>query len=453
MRFVTFIFASLAFFLSIAIGEQSSVRGQSPTQQLQAPKTPTVQLQTTMSQADRCRRLLQTSVIDFYLPHCVDEQFGGYHQELDSNGKFTGQEKFLTLQARQLWFFSTLAVENIQRDAALSAARAGYQFIRKYFYDAERGGYVSKVARDGTIIDTRKHAYLNAFVIYALVEYYRATNDPKVLEQALELFNDLEKHAHDDENLGYDEFFYGDWKPIKDPKEAGYVGAIGVKTYNTHLHLMEAFTSLFRVSKNELVRRRLEELIAINTKTVKHPDYPCNIDAWNPDWSMVTTSQNLRASFGHDVECVWLVLDAANAIGRGESELGSLKQWAIETCQYSVNHGYDTKHGGFFYSGPLGANADDLKKEWWPQSEAIVAMLTMEKLTGNSDYRRYFDETLDFIEQHHVAPGGSWWATLNADGSLGNNRSKTSMWQGAYHNGRSLIESEKRLRELAKAKP
>lgn len=406
----------------------------------------------TLDQASRCRKLLQSSVIDFYLPHCVDEDFGGYHQELDAEGNFTGKEKFLTLQARQLWFFSTLAVENIERKESLQAATSGYQFIQKHFYDSARGGYFSKVARDGKVIDSRKHAYLNAFVCYAMVEYYRATQDPNAIQSALQLFNDLEKHAHDNTNLGYHEFFYEDWTLINDPKEAGYVGAIGVKTYNTHLHLMEAFTSLYLVTKNELVAKRLRELITINTKTVKHPDYPCNVDAWNPDWTMVKTPQNLRASYGHDVECVWLVLDAANAIGFGEEELSELKTWAINTCRYSIDNGYDTSHHGFFYSGPLGAKADDLKKEWWPQSEAIVSMLTMEILTGDPNYRRLFNETLDFIEQHQIAPGGSWWATLNADGSLGNNRSKTSMWQGAYHTGRSLIESEKRLKRLAEMK-
>lgn len=397
---------------------------------------------TAATQAERCRALLEKSVIKFYMPACVDKEFGGYHQELAEDGSFRGDEKFLTLQTRQLWFFSTLAVSNIHRQEALNAAKSGYDFIQKHFRDAKLGGYYSKVSRQGDVIDSRKHAYLNSFAIYAFVEYYRATKQPEVLEQAMGLFQSLESHAHDAKHLGYEEFFTSDWNVIADPKESGYVGAIGVKTYNTHLHLMEAFTSLYLETKNTLVGERLAELIEINTKTVKHPNFACNIDAWHPNWSIVETPQNLRASYGHDVECAWLVLDAAKAMGRDPH---SLQDWAVSICEYSIKNGYDHKHGGFFYSGPLGKPSDDRKKEWWPQAEALVSMLTLYELTGDEKYKRLFDETFEFVEKHQVAPEGSWWATLKEDGSLGQNRTRTSMWQGAYHNGRSLLLCEQLL--------
>ena len=100
------------------------------------------------------------------------------------------------------------------------------------------------------------------------------------------------------------------------------------------------------------------------------------------------------------------------------------------------------------HTGPLGKPADDLKKEWWVQAEALVAMLELHRLTGNADYLSRFDETLAFIARHHVAPEGGWYATRNADGSpLRNNRN--SMWQGAYHGGRALIVSAKLLEEIA----
>lgn len=438
MKTITLLFTlSLLFPCKYLVGDDPK-----PSTEQQATEKQSAKTQATKTQADRCRSILESSIIDFYLPGCVDLEQGGYYQELDENGMFRPGEKFLTLQARQLWFFSTLSVANIRREASLKAAKQGYAFIQKYFRDPELGGYYSKVSREGKIIDGRKHAYLNAFVIYALVEYYRATKQPEVLQQAMDLFRTLEVRSHDAKHLGYEEFFTSDWKIISDPKESGYVGAIGVKTYNTHLHLMEAFTSLYRETQDPLVGARLTEMIEINTKTVKHPDYPCNIDAWYPNWTFVNTPQNLRASYGHDIECVWLVLDAVDALGRQPK---SVSDWAKSICNYAIEKGYDTKHHGFFYSGPLGESADDRKKEWWPQSEALVAMLTMEKLTGESRYRQLFDETLDFVEKHQVAPKGSWWATLQEDGSLGSNRSRTSMWQGAYHNGRAMLVCEKLL--------
>jgi mannobiose 2-epimerase len=178
------------------------------------------------------------------------------------------------------------------------------------------------------------------------------------------------------------------------------------------------------------------------------PLHHCNLDGWYPNWQRVESPQNLRASYGHDVECVWLVFDAADAVGASSR---TLRSWGEALAGYSLRHGYDTVNGGFFYTGPLGGAAEDRRKEWWVQAEALVSMLTLHKMTGGKEYYDAFKGTLDFIEAHQVAPGGSWWATLNTDGSTGPNRTKTSMWQGAYHNGRALLWSARLLEQLGHA--
>jgi mannobiose 2-epimerase len=118
-----------------------------------------------------------------------------------------------------------------------------------------------------------------------------------------------------------------------------------------------------------------------------------------------------------------------------------------------LKYGYDRKSGGFFYTGQLGKPADDTKKEWWVQAEALVAMIEMYRLTGKPEYYTAFSETLDFVEKHQVAKDGGWWATRAADGSAKGD-SRSSPWQGAYHNGRAMLLCAKHLEELAeKAKP
>ncbi|MBI4659622.1 MAG: AGE family epimerase/isomerase [Verrucomicrobia bacterium] len=194
-----------------------------------------------LGQARRCREILRESLVDFYLPACVDKTNGGYLESL-RDGQFTlTGEKFLTLQARQLWFFSTLAIEGIDRERAQAAARSGFGFLQSKMRDSQHGGYFSKDSDAGAPVDTRKHAYLNSFALYGLTAYYQATRDAAALAAAQQLFRLLDSKAHDDANGGYLEFFYADWRPVTDPKEPGYVGAIGTKTYNTHLHLLESF--------------------------------------------------------------------------------------------------------------------------------------------------------------------------------------------------------------------
>jgi mannobiose 2-epimerase len=397
-------------------------------------------------QARRCRHILDTSLVGFYLPAAVDKANGGYLESLRDGKLAPTGEKFLTLQARQLWFFSTLAREGIRRDAAREAARSGFEFLEKNMRDRRHGGYFAKVTDAGEPRDRRKHVYLNAFALYGLVAYHRATSEPQALSAARDLFRTLEEKAHDRRNGGYVEFFSDDWRPITDPRESNYVGVSGTKTYNTHLHVLEALTELYRAWPDPLVKERLDELLIINTGTVRHPDHPCNIDGWRPDWHMIETPANLRASYGHDVECAWLALDAVRALGRPAA---LYRGWAEALCGYALKFGYDRRHGGFFYTGPLGKPADDTRKEWWVEAEALVAMLEMYRLTGKAEYYAAFCGTLDFVEKHQVAREGGWWATRTADGSP-KGEQRSSPWQGAYHNGRAMMRCAELLEDLAR---
>src|SRR5205085_10964492 len=185
------------------------------------------------AQARRCRQILKTSIIDFYLPACVDRTNGGYLESLRNNQFAPTGEKFLTLQARQLWFFSTLAAAGIEKEAALAAARTGFEFIEGKFRDRSHGGYFAKVADDGRPTDRRKHVYLNAFALFGLTAYHRATGDAAALAAAQDLFGMLEAKAHDPARGGYAEFFDEDWRPITDAREPSFIGPPGTKTFNT----------------------------------------------------------------------------------------------------------------------------------------------------------------------------------------------------------------------------
>lgn len=399
-----------------------------------------------LDQAERCRKILQSSLIEFYLPACLDEKNGGYLESLRADKFAPTGEKFLTLQARQLWFFSTLAIEGYQKEAALRAARVGYTFLQEKMLDRSEGGYYSKVTDEGGPRDTRKHVYLNSFALYGLSAYYRASQEPAALDAAKRLFRVLEEKAYDRQHGGYVEFFHSDWRPVTELSESGYVGAIGHKTYNTHLHLLESFAELYRVWPNDLLARRLHELITINMNTVRQARVESNVDAHFRDWRVVNELRNLRASYGHDVECVWLTLDAARTLGYS---LDPFRNWAEALCRSSIEFGFDARNGGFFSSGPLGKPADDTKKIWWVEAEALVSMLDMFKLTGHPMYYDLFAQTLDFVERHQVAREGSWWATRAADGSATPDQQRTGPWQAGYHAGRAMILCAKSLTNLA----
>lgn len=420
-----------AFLFLLACGQANSADSDHPTRQ------------ESQQLANRCRKILRTSLIDFYLPACVDQKHGGY-LEAFQDGRFVATgEKFLTMQARQLWFFSTLVRADLEKEHSLQAARSGFRFLEDHLRDPEYGGYFSTVSDAGEPRDRRKHVYLNSFALFGLAAYYRATNDESALKAAQDLFRVLEEQAHDQTYGGYVEFFAEDWEPLTDPQVAGYVGVTGTKTYNTHLHVMEALTELHRVWPDRLVKQRLSELVQIMTTTVHHPQFACNLDGWRANWQSIETPANLRASYGHDVECVWLTFDAGRELGLPPD---LLKSWAKSLWSYTFQHGYDREHGGLYYTGPVGQAAEDRRKEWWVQAEALVSLLEMYRLTGEPQYWQAFYETLTFVEQHHVATDGGWWATRAADGSP-QSESRSSKWQGAYHSGRSMLWCAQLLEE------
>ena len=246
---------------------------------------------------------------------------------------------------------------------------------------------------------------------------------------------------------GYTEFFEEDWKPIADRSVQSFIGPGGTKTYNTHLHVLEAFAELYRIWPDALVRKRLEELLLVNTQSVRLPKYGCNVDGFTPQWMPIDTVQNQRASYGHDVEGVWLCMDAARTLGHSPR---LLRGWAEGLIGYNLEYGFDNTHGGFYYTGPLGQRADDNNKVWWVQAEAMVALLEMYRLTGQPQYYDAFNRTFQFVSKYQVAKNGSWWTTCHADGTPAG-PTRTSMWQGAYHNGRSMLLCSDLLDELAAA--
>ena len=416
------------------------------TDRLTAPSTPA----DCSALAQRCRALLTTNLLDFYLPAAVDAKDGGFFEVLKDGRFVPAADKFLTLQARQTWFFSTMSAEGIERERTLAAARHGFEFLQRAFLDRTNGGYFSKVTQAGQPLDSRKHAYLNSFALYALAAYHRASGDATALQAAQNLFGVMDARMHDAVHGGYHEFFHADWRPVNDPEESGYVGAIGTKTYNTHLHLMESFAELYRQWPDSVLRGRLAELLTINTCTVRVPQHNSNVDGWQPDWTMIATPANQRASYGHDLECAWLALDAAHTLGQPPV---LLRSWAESLCQTSLRFGYDTEHGGLFLSGPLGQPAEDRRKEWWVQAEALVGLLELHRMTGERSYFDRFTQTLDFIERYQVAREGGWWATRETDGSPHANTSRTSPWQGAYHNGRALLLCAKALEQMSRQAP
>ena len=316
------------------------------------------------------RRILTETICDFWYPATIDTEHGGYGCNVDHAGRWSGAtSRYLIGQARTLWFFSHLLRSGHGDARHRDAARHGFAFLRDRMWDPDHGGFYWQVdAADGTVAKPDKQICGQSFALYALAEYALATGDDAARALVGDLFGLIDAEAHDPEQPGYFEMLTQDWSRVPDwnymdrnPRH---------KTINTHLHLMEAFSTFYALTGDDLVRARLMELIHIQRDLVFRPEYDACSDSHLRDWTPVRRRWDSSVSYGHDLESIWLLADAREAIGEPVAP-------DLDTCRRifasSLRHGFDRKRGGFYFLGPYKRPALHRQKIWWVQAESLVA--------------------------------------------------------------------------------
>lgn len=380
------------------------------------------------------QRILVTNVVPFW-ERSVDRQQGGYRLNHDANGQWRGPaDKYLVTQARTLWYFSRLAREGL---VSGEGADIGYRFMRGHMWDHENGGFYWAVDYEGARpTKPGKHLYGQAFALFALCEYALTTGQPEAGELCRFLFEIIDRRAYDQGQLGYRESFAVDWSQPSE-HSVGHLGAPpDHKLFNTHLHLLEAITSFVQLNGDGLPRRRLDELIEVCGWCVVDEDTGGCRDEFLEDWSPLRGSEYDRASYGHDLENVALLLRAARLLGTVEEEL--LRR-CCKICEHTLTHGCDIDYGGFFASGPLGEPADRREKVYWVQAEALFGLLRMWQLTREPGYLESLRHTLEWVDGAQVdRAGGDWHGVIAPTGATSGN--KADQWKDPYHQTRALLE-------------
>jgi mannobiose 2-epimerase len=394
------------------------------------------------------RKILTENIVPFWYDKSLDRTNGGYTISFDIEGKLKEPvTKMIVTQARQVWLFSRLARAGYEPKKNLEAAEVGYRFLIDKMWDHKDGGFYWEVDATGNQkLKPNKHLYGQSFALYAMSEYALASGRKDVLTFTTKFFNLLEAKAHDATYGGYNESFAPDWTPLP-ASEQSYMGAPSeLKLMNTHLHLLEAVTTFYRASKMPLARARLLELINIESNAVVRKNLGACTDKYDRNWTVRLDNNYARVSYGHDIENVWLLIDACDAAGVANGPFLDLYKTLFE---YSLKYGYDEANGGFYYTGPFNGPADDRSKSWWVQAETIVSALRMYEHTKDPRYLAVFEKTFDFINTRMVDwKNGEWYETISAQGQP--QGSKGSIWKAGYHNGRSMIECIEILKRWAK---
>jgi mannobiose 2-epimerase len=367
----------------------------------------------------------------------IDEENGGYYGEADFYGKVDkSAAKGCILNSRILWTFSA-AYRILGDEAYMACARHARNYLETAFADKEYGGLYWLVNHAGKAQDTRKQFYNIAFGIYALSEYYQAAGDHSSLELAMALFDAMERYGFDPAAGGYIEARNREWGDICDFRLSDK-DLNCPKSMNTNLHVLEAYTNLVRASADERARNALEKLLHTTLEKIVSRNWHFEL-FFDTDWHSLCGD----VSYGHDIEGSWLLYEAALAAG-GESLVFAVKQTALAIAEASYAAAIDRDNGGLF-SGCNSAGSVHVKKEWWPQAEAVAGYYNAFELSGDQKYLDAANGIWSYIQSNFVDHAhGEWHNELNMDNTPDTNMPKAGFWKCPYHNARACFEIIKR---------
>ena len=406
------------------------------------------------------RSCLAEKMIPFWLERSIDQQFGGFITSFDTHGCFDGNGiKNIVTQSRMIWGFSYLLPYAKAEDRARmkAAAQQGVAFLMDHFYDTKHGGFYWQVQRDGSVMDAAKLTYGLGFAVYALSEYAKAYEDQTVLKVACETFDAIQKYTCDTRYGGYYENMDNDWSIACDENGGDR------KSLDIHMHLLEAFTTLAEITKEEIHRRRLKEVLDLIMDHMVNHEHGYGYSQFDTAFQLVPSKSIPRTwnaergsmpakalpehitSYGHNVELSWLANHAISVLGI-DSE--AYQPTLTKLLDHSLKHGYDYERGGVYRDGIGDEGVLVTDKEWWQNFEALVGFSNGYLLTGDNAYLGAFQGTWGFIQQYFLDPHLGESKELldkNGDVKIGN---LGNPWKGIYHTGRALAQSIQRIETI-----
>lgn len=386
-------------------------------------------------QQNEFRQHLVEQIIPFW-NNLKDEEYGGFYGYVSSDGIVDrNSDKGIILNNRILWFYSNayLMLGDVE---LLRNAEHAWNFLKKYGYDRLHGGVYWSVSYDGIPLDDIKHTYNQAFSVYALSSFYAASKNEEALNMAYKQFHLIEEVCQD--KGGYLEAL--DWNfKLTSNEKLSENGVMAGRTMNTLLHVLEAYTELYRVDGNptvgDAIRRILDRFLA---------------EIYNPEKGICEVFFDMEyhtlidlESYGHDIEASWL-MDRACQVLQDEEYTNKTEDMRKKLACKVYENAYDHENGGIYNEREK--DKVDRQKIWWVQAEAVIGFYNLYQKTGDETYRVASRKTWDYIRNQMIDPvSGEWFESRKADGSLDPAQGLVHSWKCPYHNGRMCMEMMTRI--------
>lgn len=383
--------------------------------------------------------VLENNILRYWIDRVTDPVHGGFYGRVDGHDNVCPDaEKGAVMNARILWAFSA-AYRVLGKPEYLEAATRAKNYVRDCFLDREHGGVYWSVDCKGNPLDTKKQTYAIGFAIYGFSEYARATGDPEALDIAISLYRDIEKHAFDSRNNGYVEALTRDWKPIADMRLSDK-DENGSRTMNTHLHIIEPYTNLYRVWKDEALEKSIRNLLGIFTdRLLNKQTYHLDL-FFDDEWQ---GRRNIE-SYGHDIEASWLLHETALVLG--DPEILRQVEQLIPHIAQAADEGLQPD-GSMIYEHWKDTDKYDRQRQWWVMCECVIGHIDLYQYLGDEEALEKAKRCWAYVENHLIdRQHGEWYWAAFDDGTIDLENDKAGFWKCPYHNSRMCLELMERLK-------
>ncbi|MDB4768913.1 AGE family epimerase/isomerase [Saprospiraceae bacterium] len=406
---------------------------------------------------EKTEKYLNENLIPFWSAKAVEPNFGGFQTNYDRNGNRTEvTEKSFLAQCRCIFTISHAMRLGFNWPNGKAAVKQGLDFLFKYFHDKIYDGYYWIVEEDGQVKDDNKIIYGHSFLIYGLAEYALLTGDEAIKKEAVRMFDFLQKRIADKKHGGFFEHFDRQFNLKKSHKDFPVH-----KSLDVHMHLMEAFTTLYELTGEERHKNALLEINELIFDKMVDPDTGTGMSMFTQDWTPIPNveletvwgrdrfDENGKGtdttSYGHNIELAWLYMHALDILGiPHKNHLNRV----IPIFEHTYLNGVDWKHGGIYVEGKNKGAVTEPTKEFWQQAEAMVGFLDAYQLTGDEKYFTAFTNVHDFVFDKMINwEQGDWYALLKEDGTIVWDYMGTS-WKVLYHTVRGTCLVTKKLKQL-----
>ncbi len=374
---------------------------------------------------------LLNNIIPFWLLHSQDNKFGGYFTCLNRQGNVFDTDKFVWLQARQVWMFSMLYNNVEKRKEWLECAIQGGEFLKKFGHDSNLNWYFS-LTREGKPIIKPYNIFSYTFATMAFGQLSKATGNKEYADIAKKTFDIiLEKRSNPK----------GKWNKA-------FPGTRNLKSFSLPMILCNLSLEIEHLLDNEFMETTIKECIHEVMDIFLRPELGgLIVENVNEDGSLSDSFEGRLMNPGHAIEAMWFIMDLGKRTNRPKLIIK-----AMETTLKTLEYSWDKEHEGIFYfmdrKGFPPQQLEWDQKLWWVHMETLISLLKGYQMTGSQECLDWFEKVHEYTWKHFKDPQyPEWWGYLNRQGEV-LLELKGGKWKGCFHVPRGLYQCWKIMENI-----